>query len=376
MKRIICFFLCTFFLTVPAVHADKTIDTDAKSTLLMEASTGEVLYEENADEQLPIASVTKIMTMLLIAEAVDNGKITLEDMVPVSENAMSYGGSTMFLETGEQLSVHDMLKGIAVASANDGCVAMAEFLEGSETAFVEKMNEKAKELGMENTCFMNTNGLDEDGHYSSARDVAIMSQALLRHPLIFDYTTIWTDSLRDGKFKLANTNKLIRFYSGANGLKTGSTSKALCCISAAAKRDDMQLIAVVLGAPTSAKRFSSAKALLDYGFANYKVQNIVTAGAELERIPVHKGVSTEVSACAAEDYSMLRKKSDNAEITTEVVCDEFLNAPIAAGDRIGSVIISDGINQKEMDLLAAEDVNRKSFADMVTEFFAMLMMGK
>lgn len=376
MKRIICFFLCTFFLTVPAVHADKTIDTDAKSTLLMEASTGEVLYEENADEQLPIASVTKIMTMLLIAEAVDNGKITLEDMVPVSENAMSYGGSTMFLETGEQLSVHDMLKGIAVASANDGCVAMAEFLEGSETAFVEKMNEKAKELGMENTCFMNTNGLDEDGHYSSARDVAIMSQALLRHPLIFDYTTIWTDSLRDGKFKLANTNKLIRFYSGANGLKTGSTSKALCCISAAAKRDDMQLIAVVLGAPTSAKRFSSAKALLDYGFANYKVQNIVTAGAELKRIPVHKGVSTEVSACAAEDYSMLRKKSDNAEITTEVVCDEFLNAPIAAGDRIGSVIISDGINQKEMDLLAAEDVNRKSFADMVTEFFAMLMMGK
>ena len=376
MKRIICFFLCTFFLTVPAVHADKTIDTDAKSTLLMEASTGEVLYEENADEQLPIASVTKIMTMLLIAEAVDNGKITLEDMVPVSENAMSYGGSTMFLETGEQLSVHDMLKGIAVASANDGCVAMAEFLEGSETAFVEKMNEKAKELGMENTCFMNTNGLDEDGHYSSARDVAIMSQALLRHPLIFDYTTIWTDSLRDGKFKLANTNKLIRFYNGANGLKTGSTSKALCCISAAAKRDDMQLIAVVLGAPTSAKRFSSAKALLDYGFANYKVQNIVTAGAELKRIPVHKGVSTEVSACAAEDYSMLRKKSDNAEITTEVVCDEFLNAPIAAGDRIGSVIISDGVNQKEMDLLAAEDVNRKSFADMVTEFFTMLMMGK
>ena len=376
MKRIICFFLCTFFLTVPAVHADKTIDTDAKSTLLMEASTGEVLYEENADEQLPIASVTKIMTMLLIAEAVDNGKITLEDMVPVSENAMSYGGSTMFLETGEQLSVHDMLKGIAVASANDGCVAMAEFLEGSETAFVEKMNEKAKELGMENTCFMNTNGLDEDGHYSSARDVAIMSQALLRHPLIFDYTTIWTDSLRDGKFKLANTNKLIRFYNGANGLKTGSTSKALCCISAAAKRDDMQLIAVVLGAPTSAKRFSSAKALLDYGFANYKVQNIVTAGAELKRIPVHKGVSTEVSACAAEDYSMLRKKSDNAEITTEVVCDEFLNAPIAAGDRIGSVIISDGVNQKEMDLLAAEDVNRKSIADMVTEFFTMLMMGK
>ena len=195
------------------------------------------------------------MTMLLICEAVDNGKITLEDMVPVSENAMSYGGSTMFLEAGEQLSVNDMLKGIAVASANDGCVAMAEFLEGSETAFVDKMNEKAKELGMENTQFMNTNGLDEDGHYSSARDVALMSHELLKHPVILNYTTIWTDSLRDGKFKLANTNKLVRFYSGANGLKTGSTSKALCCISASAIRDDMQLIAVVLGAPTSAKRF-------------------------------------------------------------------------------------------------------------------------
>lgn len=375
MKRIICFFMCVLMFAAPAAYAEGTVETDAKSTILIEASTGEVLYEENADEQLPIASVTKIMTMLLIAEAVDNGKITLEDMVPVSENAMSYGGSTMFLEAGEQLSVNDMLKGIAVASANDGCVAMAEFLEGSETAFVEKMNEKAKELGMENTCFMNTNGLDEDGHYSSARDVAIMSRELMKHPLILDYTTIWTDTLRDGKFSLANTNKLIRFYTGANGLKTGSTSQALCCISAAAKRDDMQLIAVVLGAPTSAKRFSSAKALLDYGFANYKIENVLNSSEELRRVAVSKGVADDIGVRAAQDYSVLRKKSAGAEITTEIVCDKVLSAPIAEGDVVGSIIISDGETTTEAELVAAEVVDRKSFADIVTEFFGNLMTG-
>lgn len=375
MKRIICFFLCVLMFAAPVAYADSAVETDAKSTILIEASTGEVLYEENADEQLPIASVTKIMTMLLIAEAVDGGKITLEDMVPVSENAMSYGGSTMFLEAGEQLSVNDMLKGIAVASANDGCVAMAEFLEGSETAFVEKMNEKAKELGMENTSFMNTNGLDEDGHYSSARDVAIMSRELMKHPMILNYTTIWTDTLRDGKFSLANTNKLIRFYTGANGLKTGSTSKALCCISAAAKRDDMQLIAVVLGAPTSAKRFSSAKALLDYGFANYKIENVLNTEEELMRVPVNKGVADDIGVRAAEAYSVLRKKSDAAEITTEIVCSDTLNAPISEGDVVGNIVISDGTKTSEVELVATESVDRKSFAAIVTEFFGNLISG-
>ena len=263
MKTRICFFILSIIMlfTVTVKAENETFDgVDAKSYILMEQSTGRVLAESNPDEQLPIASVTKIMTMLLIMEAVDEGVITLNDMVTVSENAMSYGGSTMFLETGEQLSVNDMLKGIAVASANDGSVAMAEHLAGSESGFVEKMNTRAKELGMENTHFMNTNGLDEDNHYSSARDVAIMSRELLKHPKITDYTSIWTDELRGGKFQLANTNKLIRFYTGANGLKTGSTSQALCCLSASAVRSDMQLIAVVLGAPTSDKRFSSARA--------------------------------------------------------------------------------------------------------------------
>ena len=210
-------------------EAENTVklDTDAKSCILMEESSGQVLYEENADEQLPIASVTKIMTMLLIMEQIESGALSYDTMIPVSENAMSYGGSTMFLEAGEQLSVNDMLKGIAVASANDGCVAMAEYIAGSETAFVDMMNKKAQELGMTNTHFMNTNGLDEENHYSSARDVAIMSKALIAHKDIFNYTSIWTDELRGGKFQLANTNKLIRFYTGANGLKTGSTSQAL-----------------------------------------------------------------------------------------------------------------------------------------------------
>lgn len=373
MKHIICFFLCFLTLAAPAAYAEGTVETDAKAVLLMEADTGEVLYEENADERLPIASVTKIMTMLLIAEAVDGGKIKLDDMVPVSENAMSYGGSTMFLEAGEELSVSDMLKGIAVASANDGCVAMAEFLEGSETAFVEKMNEKASELGMENTSFMNTNGLDEDGHYSSARDVAVMSRELMTHPLIFDYTTIWTDTLRNGKFSLANTNKLIRFYNGANGLKTGSTSQALCCISAAAKRGDMQLIAVVLGAPTSAKRFSSAKALLDYGFANYKTEKVLDPAEELERAPVSRGVSPDVGVRAAESYTVLRKKSGGGEITTETVIDEPLRAPINEGDTVGRIIINDGETAVEKDAVAAENVMRKSFVEILTEFIAGFM---
>ena len=371
MKRIICFFIVSVMMMSSVVYAENTVETNARSTMLIEASTGEVLYEENADEQLPIASVTKIMTMLLIAEAVDSGKITLDDMVSVSENAMSYGGSTMFLEAGEQLSVHDMLKGIAVASANDGCVAMAEFLEGSESAFVDKMNAKAKELGMENTCFKNTNGLDEDGHYSSARDVALMSRELLKHPMIFEFTTIWTDSLRDGKFKLANTNKLIRFYNGANGLKTGSTSKALCCISAAAKRDDMQLIAVVLGSPTSAERFSSAKALLDYGFANYKLQRVLTKGEEVQKVQVNKGTKDEISVCAAEDYFILRKKSDNEEIIPEISCEEYLNAPVAEGDAVGSV----KVNGKTIELVSAESVEKKSFTQMLSELFGQLVNG-
>lgn len=379
MKKVICFFICVCFMmhsVVVFAEGNTDLGLNAKSAILMEESTGNILYESNPDERLPIASVTKVMTMLLIMEAVDSGKISLDDMVTVSENAMSYGGSTMFLETGEQLTVNDMLKGIAVASANDGCVAMAEHLAGSESAFVDMMNEKAKELGMENTHFMNTNGLDEDDHYSSARDVAIMSRELMKHETIFNYTSIWMDTLRGGKFQLANTNKLIRFYDGANGLKTGSTSKALCCLSAAAKRNDMQLIAVVLGAPTSAERFASAKSLLDYGFANYAVNTQITAGDEVQNIAVEKGVDKEVGVVAGDSCSTLVKKGQEDNITKEIKIDETITAPIEAGQKIGTMTISrDGEVIADIDLNALSAVEKKGIGLIIKDFFATIFFG-
>lgn len=379
MKRVICFFICVCFMmhsVVVFAEGNTDLGLNAKSAILMEESTGNILYESNPDERLPIASVTKVMTMLLIMEAVDSGKISLDDMVTVSENAMSYGGSTMFLETGEQLTVNDMLKGIAVASANDGCVAMAEHLAGSESAFVDMMNEKAKKLGMENTHFMNTNGLDEDDHYSSARDVAIMSRELMKHETIFNYTSIWMDTLRGGKFQLANTNKLIRFYDGANGLKTGSTSKALCCLSAAAKRNDMQLIAVVLGAPTSAERFASAKSLLDYGFANYAVNTQITAGDEVQKITVEKGVDKEVGVVASDSCSTLVKKGQEDNITKEIKIDETITAPIEAGQKIGTMTISrDGEVIADIDLNASSAVEKKGIGLIIKDFFATIFFG-
>ena len=379
MKKVICFFICVCFMMQSVVvfaEGNTDLGLNAKSAILMEESTGNILYESNPDERLPIASVTKVMTMLLIMEAVDSGKISLDDMVTVSENAMSYGGSTMFLETGEQLTVNDMLKGIAVASANDGCVAMAEHLAGSESAFVDMMNEKAKELGMENTHFMNTNGLDEDDHYSSARDVAIMSRELMKHETIFNYTSIWMDTLRGGKFQLANRNKLIRFYDGANGLKTGSTSKALCCLSAAAKRNDMQLIAVVLGAPTSAERFASAKSLLDYGFANYAVNTQITAGDEVQKIAVEKGVDKEVGVVAGDSCSTLVKKGQEDNITKEIKIDETITAPIEAGQKIGTMTISrDGEVIADIDLNASSTVEKKGIGLIIKDFFATIFFG-
>lgn len=379
MKKVICFFICVCFMMQSVVvfaEGNTDLGLNAKSAILMEEATGNILYESNPDERLPIASVTKVMTMLLIMEAVDSGKISLDDMVTVSENAMSYGGSTMFLETGEQLTVNDMLKGIAVASANDGCVAMAEHLAGSESAFVDMMNEKAKELGMENTHFMNTNGLDEDDHYSSARDVAIMSRELMKHETIFNYTSIWMDTLRGGKFQLANTNKLIRFYDGANGLKTGSTSKALCCLSAAAKRNDMQLIAVVLGAPTSAERFASAKSLLDYGFANYAVNTQITSGDEVQKIAVEKGVDKEVDVVAGDSCSTLVKKGQEDNITKEIKIDETITAPIEAGQKIGTMTISrDGEVIADIDLNALSAVEKKGIGLIIKDFFATIFFG-
>lgn len=350
---------------------------EVKSAILMEASTGTVLYEQNSDEHLPIASVTKIMTMLLIMERVSGGTLSLDEMVTVSENAQSYGGSTMFLEAGEQLSVYDMMKGIAVASANDGCVAMAEHIAGREEAFVEMMNKRAAELGMENTVFLNTNGLDADGQYSSARDVAIMSQELIKHEKVFEFTKIWTDSLRDGKFALANTNRLIRFYSGATGLKTGSTSKAGCCLSATAERDGMGLIAVVLGAPDTKTRFRCATDLLNYGFSNYNMKKHLEKGEPTGIVTVEKGIKKEIKTQAADGFSQLMKKTEPEETEKSIVLCDGVTAPVKKGDKVGEITFTlGGETVKTVDILAAEDAEKKGFHLVLCDMLYCLVSGE
>ena len=367
MKKILSVIIAAITLAAP-VSAFAEVETNCKSAILIEQETGSVLQEKDANLELPIASVTKIMTMLLIMEEIDSGRLALADEVTVSEYAMSMGGSTMFLETGEVLSVSDMLKGIAVASANDGCVAMAEHISGSTEAFVARMNERAAELGMEHTHFVNTNGLDADGHYSSARDVAIMARELCKHEKIFDYTTIWTDSLRDGKFMLANTNKLVRFYRGATGLKTGSTDAAGCCLCASATRDGLSLIAVVLGAPTSKDRFSSATALLDYGFANYSVARPVSKGEEMGVIEVKKGMQANVGAVAVSDFAKVVSKGEAKNVEMQLTLPETLSAPVKAGEIIGRAeFFLNGESIGSVDIAAASDVEKKSFLLMLAD---------
>ncbi len=367
------------FVTLPVsaeivsqVNADVAAQlVTAPSAILMESASGQVLYELNADEKLPIASVTKTMTMLLIMEALDSGKIALADKVTTSEYAASMGGSQVFLEVGEEMSVEDMLKAIAVASGNDAAVAMAEFVAGTEPAFVEMMNKRAAELGCKNTHFINCNGLDETAeHHSSARDVAIISRELLKHPKILEYTSIWMDTLRGGEFGLSNTNKLIRFYKGANGLKTGSTSIAKYCLSATAKRDEMQLIAVVLAAPSSAERFGSASRLLDYGFANYSVVNAAEKIGQLEKLSVIGGKDDFVTPVADNSVSFIVKKGNQDKVEVATTFDEPLRAPIAKNQKIGTATLTIGGEKVAVcDILATEDVERMNISTMFWKMF-------
>lgn len=342
MKLFMRFFciIMVFVFVCPLVSADNTeIKTTAKSVILMDAMSGQVLYEKEADAQLPIASVTKVMTMLLCMEAITSGKITMDDMVTASEHACSMGGSQVYLEPGEQMSVHDMLKAIAVASGNDASVAMAEHIMGSEQGFVNAMNDKAKQLGMKNTNFINCNGLDTDGHYSSARDVAIMSKELIKHAEILPFLKIWMDTLRNGEFQLSNTNKLIRFYPDAIGIKTGSTGKAKYCISGAATRDNLTLIAVVLGAETTADRFETAKALLNYGFANYSNSMPVKKGEEIANLQVLKGTEDNVKVITGNGFSKLVPKGTEIKYERKVNLPEKVNAPINKGDKAGEIVL-------------------------------------
>lgn len=334
---------------------------EAKSACLMEMTTGKVLYEQNPHEELPLASVTKVMTILLIMEAVDSGKIGYDDMVTASEYACSMGGSQIYLQPGEQMSVRDMLKAIVVASANDGCVAMAEHLSGSEEAFVARMNERAKELGMEHTRFVNTNGLTEEGHFSSAYDIALMSRELLaNHPDVRQFTEIWMDSLRDGAFGLANTNKLIRYYNGATGLKTGFTSEAMYCLSGSAERDNLGLIAVVMASPTSAERFAAAQKLLDYGFANYAMTKGAASGEQIGSVKVEKGLKPQVSVSVANDISVLTQKGQEG-MERQVALSETVAAPVAKGQKVGEIAITlNGEVVGQSDLVCDEEVGKIS----------------
>ena len=318
-------------------------DVPCRAAVLIDLSSGTVLYEKEADTHMPIASITKVMTLLLTFEAIDAGKVSLQDTVPVSDHAYNMGGSQIWLEPGETFTLDEMIKAICVSSANDAAVAVAEFIGGSEPAFAELMNQKAAELGMVNTTFKNACGLDEAGHLSTARDVAIMSrEMLLKHPQITDYTTIWMDTLRGGQTQLLNTNKLLKRYQGITGLKTGTTSGARVCISASASRDGLDLLAVVLGAASSAERFDAATALLDYGFANF--ENVTAPAPENApaSLPVTGGAEETVGLEYAAPQKLLVQKGEGGALNAELELPQTLAAPLAAGQQVGTVTVRSG----------------------------------
>lgn len=339
-----------------AAAADDSLP--ARSAILIEQSTGRVLFEKNADEQLPPASITKVMTLLLVMEALDSGQIALGDMVTCSEHAQSMGGSQIWFKAGEQLSVDDLLKAAAISSANDASVALAEHVAGSEEAFVALMNEKAAQLGMTNTHFVNATGLDADGHLTTARDIAAMSRALLAYPKITEYSGTWMSELRSGATQLVNTNKLVRFYDGCTGLKTGTTDGAGSCLSASATRGGLSLIAVTLGSPTSAERFSAARGLLDYGFANYTRVELPPL-EELAPVPVRGGVAPQVGVLSETPGYVIVRTADKDAVKQDVTLLPDVQAPVETGQLLGRVVVHiEGSKLCEYDLVAADAVDR------------------
>ncbi len=354
--------------------AEYVSDGDAKALLLMEASTGRVLFSENELEHLPIASVTKVISTLLVMEALDGGRISLSDVVTVSEHAASMGGSQIYLEPNEQMSVDDLLKSLVVVSANDATVALGEYICGSEEAFVAAMNERARELGCENSNFVNTNGLPIENQYSCALDVALITRELMKHKKIFDYTGIWMDTIRNGSFGLANTNKLIRFYKGATGMKTGFTGEAKYCLSGTAKRDGMHLIAVVLGASTSEKRFAAAKGMLDFGFANYSINTPTVP--ELKAVDVSRGVKGTASVSSV-PISLLLEKGSKGDIESKIFLDESLQAPINEGDEVGYIAYyRNGSEVSRSSVVASESIAEVSYGSVLSEIFKKMFFKK
>lgn len=380
MKRVgLIVVLCMVIAMLPVRAGAVDMQVPGKSALLMDMATGTVLYEQNPHEKLAPASVTKVMTMLLIMEAIDSGKIKWEDTVTTSESAAAKGGSQIYLKVGETMTVSDMVKSIAVSSANDCACAMAEHIAGSEAAFVERMNQRAKELGMNDTNFVNCTGLDDaenaKEHLTSAYDIALMSRELMKnHPDIKKFTTIWMDTVRGGAFGLANTNKLVRFYRGATGLKTGFTSGAGYCLSATAERDGLGLIAVVMGAETSQERFAACKSMLDYGFANYAlVQPEVTEGS----VPVRLGKENAVKAIPSEPVQLLIDKAQSNQVLVETVLEEEVTAPVSKGQRLGTLTVKVGEQViKQVPMVADVGVERLSWGDIFVMILRALAMAK
>lgn len=375
MKKLVSLALCAVLLRGSAAALPDMTDLTAKSAALYDAN-GQMLYEMNAEEPLQPASVTKIMTLLLAMEALDRGDVQLDTMVTGSAHAASMGGTQIWLKEGEQLTFDEMLKAIAVGSANDCAVAVAEHLAGSEQAFVERMNERAKELGCTSTTFVNANGLDADGQktLTSARDLALISAELLRHPKILDYTTIWMDTIRGGAFSLANTNKMLKSYAGMIGLKTGYISEAGFCIAAAAERDGMTLIATVMGAPTKEDRTADAAALLDYGFANFTAYTPDLSEA-LTPLDVRMGREKTVPLEAADTRPVVVPKESAANVTTEIDLPDALDAPVRAGSEVGEAVVRSGDEVLlRIPLAAAQDVERLGFEDLYRAFLRAALM--
>ena len=382
MKRICALLLSAALLATPAAAegvgegSQPPLDLSAASAVLMEKETGTFLYEKESHQTLEPASVTKVMTLLLIFEALDSGRIAKEDVVTVSSYAAGMGGSQVYLKEGEQMTVGELIKCITVVSGNDAAVAMAEYLAGSETAFVAQMNQRAQELGMADTTFLNCTGLPAQGHVTSAYDIALMSRELvLHHPRIREYSTIWMDSIRNGAFGLTNTNRLVRFYPGATGLKTGSTDSALYCMSATAERDGMELIAVVMKSPTSVNRFEDAKALLDYGFAAYSLVNVYPE-SPLAPIPVLLGEQGQIQPQLERECRLLVRKGQEGQITTRLTLAQDLAAPVEQGQKVGEMeVLVDGQVRDTVPILSAQGVERLTVPKIFCRLLERMLMA-
>lgn len=362
-KSFISVYLSLLLFALPLVHAGAAQQdlVSAPSAVLMEASTGKILYEKNPHEKRPCASITKVMTLILVFEAIDSGKLKLTDPVTASEHAASMGGSDIWLEAGETMTADDMIKATVVASANDAAVALAETISGSEESFVQSMNQRARQLGMKDTVFKNCNGLDEEGHITSAYDVALMSRELVKHKKVFDYTSIWLDWLRDGETQIVNTNKLLKTYKGITGLKTGTTDDAGCCISATAERDGMGLIGVVLGADTGKQRFADAASLLDYGFANYSVKELKLPKELPSSVPVTGGMEKSVNLSCKAGARVVMNKASADEVSVSVDAPKKLEAPVAQNQKVGSVRYQIGKEEQTFPITTDNAVKKTSF---------------